>query len=90
LYDDDGHTRNAMENGNYELISFEGQQTNKKLLIKIMPANKKVLQSRKFTVELPTGYVIKSATVNAKAANISNQNIEVDYNGKAVTVVVVL
>lgn len=82
LYDDDGHTNNTLQKGNYELILFEGQQKNKIILLQIMPGNKKVLQSRKLIVELPDGFKIKNVKLDGKNITLFNKNIILDYAGK--------
>lgn len=86
LFDDDGHTNHSLEKQDYELIRFDGKEKNKKLMITIAPAGKKVLQARKLSIELPAGYVLTSASVNGQAVNILNQKILVNYSGKAVTI----
>ena len=86
LYDDDGHTKNTLQNGNYELILFEGQQKNNMIVIQIMPGNKKVLQSRKLIVELPDGFEIKNVKLNGKNVAPVNKKIVLNYNGKMMKV----
>jgi oligosaccharide 4-alpha-D-glucosyltransferase len=82
LYDDDGHTKNTLEKGNYELIRFEGQQKNKSITILVEPGNKKLLQTRTFILELPAGFEMKNAKVNGVATKIAGQKIRLNYTGK--------
>jgi oligosaccharide 4-alpha-D-glucosyltransferase len=82
LYDDDGHTKNTLEKGNYELIRFEGQQKNNSITILVEPGNKKLLQTRTFLLELPAGFEMKNAKVNGVATKIADQKIRLNYTGK--------
>lgn len=86
LYDDDGHTKNTLEKGNYELIRFEGQQTGKKILITVSSGSKKVLQSRNLQLELPVGINIQTVKVNNKIIANSNQVLLLNYHGETLKI----
>jgi oligosaccharide 4-alpha-D-glucosyltransferase len=82
LYDDDGHTKNSIEKGNYELIRFAGIQKNKMLFINIRTGGKKILQSRELTMELPAGFNIKNAKLNKHPVKVTGNKIILAYSGK--------
>lgn len=90
LYDDDGHTKNTLSNGDYELIRFDGIQKNKKIKIKISPANLKTLQARELILELPNNYQIKKATLNNAALLITNNKLFINYNGQPLNIKICL
>ena len=90
LYDDDGHTKNTLSNGDYELIRFDGIQKNKKIKIKISPANLKTLQPRELILELPNNYQIKKATLNNAALLITNNKLFINYNGQPLNIKICL
>ncbi len=82
LYDDDGHTKNTIEKGNYELVRFEGLQKNKTLFINIKTGGRKILRSREFVIELPAGFGIKNAQLNNKLIKVTDNKIILAYSGR--------
>jgi oligosaccharide 4-alpha-D-glucosyltransferase len=81
FYDDDGHTRNSLEKGNYELLRFSGEQKNKTIRIQVKSGNQKFLQARKLIFELPAGFAIKTAKLNSKLIKPGENKIAVNYEG---------
>ena len=90
LFDDDGHSKSTLAKGNFELIQFEGQQTGNRITIKIYTGTKKILQSRKLSLELPAGFNARNAKINNVESRVQNNSLVFTYTGQPIRVEVEL
>lgn len=88
FYDDDGKTKNTLATGKFQVINFEGNQSGKKINIKIYETKTSGIP-RKIKLLLPEDLKIQSVKINNRSFSIKD-NLNLLYAGKPLSVNILL